>query len=188
MSLQRYLRDHTTGFYSVFSMQVPAFAIRSTDRVNKCTNMDVIFKKYIYYTHSCSSEVCAWIMGSRSRLRSILDSPDTLHKTCLWSYTIPSASQCAAAVSPVTFSSQRYRSGVTKRLSVVKEGKAELFIHPSVLMQMHQDCSKVGSPFQLWQHCSSESKTQATVLLQKSTLKCYRNIIKTSPSLKNLFL
>lgn len=98
----------------------------------------------------------------------------------------PQLLKCAAAVSPVTFSSQRYRSGVTRRLSAVREGKAELFIHLSVLTQMHQDCSKVGSPFQLWQYCSSESKTQTTVLLQKSTLKCCRNIIKTSPSPKNL--
>ena len=174
---------------SVFSTQVPAHAIRSTDRVNKCTDTDVIHsKKHIDYTHSCSSQVRAWTMVSSSRLRSTLDSPGTsLHKTCTWYYSIPPTSQCAAAVSPVTSSSQGYRSGVTRRLCVVREGKAKLFIHLSVLIKMHQDRSKLGSHYQLWQYCSSEFKIWVIVLLQKPTLKCYRNVLKTSPSPKNLF-
>lgn len=152
----------------VFSMQVPAYAIRSTDRINKCTDTDVITsKKHIYYTHSCSSQVCSWTMGSSSRLRITLDSEGiSLHKTCTWWYTIPSISQCATAISPAIFSSQGHRSRVTRKLCVVREGKAELFIHLSALMKMHQDLSKLGSYYQLCQYCSSESKIWITVHTQ----------------------
>lgn len=143
-------------------------------------------QKHIYYTYSCSSQACSWTMGRSSRLRSTSDSPGTsLHKTCTWCYTIPPTSQCATAVSPVTSSSRGYQRGVLRRLRVVREGKAELFIHLSVLIKMHQDCSKLGSHYQLWQYCSSESEIWITALLQKSTLNCYRNITKTSP--KNPF-
>lgn len=71
---------------SVFSMQVPAYAIRSTGRVKKCRNTDAIHsKKHLYYPHSCCSQVCAWTMGSRSGLRSTLDSWGTsLNKTHTW--------------------------------------------------------------------------------------------------------
>lgn len=51
---------------------------------------------------------------------------------------------------------------------------------------MDQALSKLGSSYQLWQYCSSESKIWMTVLLQKSTLRCYRNIAKTRPSPSNL--
>lgn len=70
----------------VFSMQVPAYAVRSTGRVKKCRNTDAIHsKKHLYYPHSCCSQVCAWTMGSRSGLRSTLDSWGTsLNKTHTW--------------------------------------------------------------------------------------------------------
>lgn len=49
-------------------------------------------------------------------------------------------------------------AGLTGRLCVVREQKAELFIHLSVLIKMHRDCSKLSLRYQLWQNCSSESK------------------------------
>lgn len=37
---------------SVFSTQVPAYAIRSTDGINKCANTDVIHSKSTFTTHT----------------------------------------------------------------------------------------------------------------------------------------
>lgn len=71
---------------SVFFMQIPACAIRPTERVKKCRNTAAIYsKKHLHYPDSCSSQVCAWTMGSSSGLRSTLNSPGTsLKKTRTW--------------------------------------------------------------------------------------------------------
>lgn len=95
---------------SVFSMHVPAYSIRPTDGINKCTNTDVIhYKKHIYYTHSYSSQICAWTrdaaQDSEPWVSTLHYLGASLHKTCPWCYVTPSTSQHATAVSPVTLSS-----------------------------------------------------------------------------------
>lgn len=53
---------------SVFSLQAPAYAIRSTDSLDTDA---VHSKKHLNYPHSCSSQVCAW-NGKQLRIQKYL--------------------------------------------------------------------------------------------------------------------
>lgn len=131
---------------SLFSLQFPAYAIRSTDRAKKCKNTDTVhLKKHLYYPYSCSSQVCAWTIGCSSDFRSTLDSWGTSwKKTRIWHPQLQSVLQLYL----LELLSLKDTAAGLQEDCVVREQKAELFIHVSVLIKMHQYCSGLSLHYQ----------------------------------------